>query len=141
MVLDLLWFCQVLLLCTLSPSVLAYSQQEFEGAGREAAWWRWDRASGLHQARMEAGGLAGGCSGWKVLQQCWDRPSGLALQGWKQVVSPGRSSQLRMGPVLGVRKFLLEPALDLTTWTWAFFFFFLFFSFGLLSFIFLGCMP
>ena len=29
---------------------------------------------------MEAGSLAGDHSGWEVLQQCWDRPSGLALQ-------------------------------------------------------------
>ena len=33
---------------------------------------------------MEAGSLAGGCSSGELLQQCWDRPSGLATQGWRQ---------------------------------------------------------
>ena len=58
---------------------------------------------------MEAGGLAGGRLGWEVLQQRRDRPSGLAMQGWRQVVSPGRSNQLRIREVLDGRQFPLEP--------------------------------
>ena len=39
---------------------------------------------GLCHSRMEAGTLAGGCSGWEVLQQCQDRPSGLITRGWRE---------------------------------------------------------
>ena len=58
---------------------------------------------------MEAGSLEGGCSGWDVLQQLQDRPSGLAAQGWRQAVSPGQSHLLRTGVVLGQREFPLQP--------------------------------
>ena len=51
----------------------------------------------------------GGCSGREVLQQRRDRPSSLAVQGWGQAVSPGRSDRLGMGAFLGGRKFPLEP--------------------------------
>lgn len=57
---------------------------------------------------MEAGGLAGGCSEREVQQQHQNRPSGLAVQGWRQVVPPGGSNQLSTGVVLGCRKFPLE---------------------------------
>lgn len=59
-----------------------------------------NRASGLPYAKMEAGGLVGGCSSWEGLQEHWDRPSGIAVQGWRQVISPGRSNQIRVGVVL-----------------------------------------
>ena len=57
---------------------------------------------------MEAGGLTGGCSSWEVLRQCQNRPSSLASQGWRQVVSSGRRDQLRMAAVLGWREFPLK---------------------------------
>ena len=46
---------------------------------------------------------------WEVLQENQDRASGLAMQGCRQAVSPGRSNQLRMEAILGQRKFPLEP--------------------------------
>ena len=64
------------------------------------------RTSGLSCTRMEAGGLAGGCSEREVQQQHQNRPSGLAVQGWRQVVPPGGSNQLSTGVVLELREFL-----------------------------------
>ena len=52
--------------------------------------------------------MAGGCSGQEVLQHR-GRPSGLAAQGWRQAVSPGRSHRLRTGELLGRREFPLKP--------------------------------
>ena len=56
---------------------------------------------------MEAGGLAGCCSGLEVLQERRDRRSSLATQGWRPADSPDRSNQLRTGWVPGRREFLL----------------------------------
>ena len=58
---------------------------------------------------MEAGGLVEGCSIQEVLQQQWNRRSGLAAQGWRQVVSLHRRDQLRTRVVLGQREFPLKP--------------------------------
>ena len=69
-------------------------------------------------SRMEVGGLAGGCCSWEVLWQRWDRPSGLAAQGWRQAISPGRSSWLRMGAILGHREFPQEPTPQCNSFAW-----------------------
>lgn len=45
---------------------------------------------------------------WEVQQELRDRPSGLAAQGWSQVVPSGRSNRLRMGAVLGQREFAIK---------------------------------
>lgn len=71
---------------------------------------------------MEAGDVAGGGSSWEVLQQCRNRPSGLAAQGWGQAVSPGGSNQLRTGAVLGGREFPFKATPTpqcVTALTWA----------------------
>lgn len=44
-----------------------------------------------------------------MLHQLQDRPSGLAAQGWRKAVSPGRRDQLRTGTDLGQREFPLKP--------------------------------
>lgn len=53
------------------------------------------------KAEMHCGGAG--------IEPLWSFHSGLAPQGWRQAVSPGRSDQLRTGVVLGQREFPLKP--------------------------------
>ena len=101
-------FCQLPLPCTSSLGLCLHTTRIWR-CRPSSTEWRWDRASGLRHTRMEAGSLVGDCSGWEVLQHRQDRPSGLAAQGWRKAVSPGRRDQLRTGTDLGQREFPLKP--------------------------------